>query len=143
MLTESIPQFNLSELQWYTINADDIQHVYDNSTHVVDIKLVRVLRDVAQDIDDYMYTNIQDWMVQHQFWNYMKDVEWWQQLQFVSAILGALCWVIAIAIYCCYKHKIIATNLGSQKLEDFELIKIMRTRAEAAPTLPPHVESQF
>ena len=31
-------------------------------------------------------------------------------------------------------------NLGSRKLEDFDLIKTMPTKAHAAPTLPPHVE---
>ena len=33
-----------------------------------------------------------------------------------------------------------ATILGSQKLEDFDLIKTMPTKAHAVPTLPPHVE---
>ena len=35
---------------------------------------------------------------------------------------------------------IIATILGSQKLENFNLIKTMPTKAHAAPTLLPHVE---
>ena len=35
---------------------------------------------------------------------------------------------------------IIATILGSQKLEDFDLIKTMPTKAHAAPMLLPHVE---
>ena len=88
-----------------------------------------------------MYTNIAEWTVaQHQFWTYMKDVEWWQQAQFVVAILGALCWIVAILICCCYKHMIIATILGSQKLEELDLIKTMPTKAHAAPMLPPHVE---
>ena len=34
----------------------------------------------------------------------------------------------------------IATILSSQKLEEFDLVKTMPTRAEAAPTLPPHVK---
>ena len=70
----------------------------------------------------------------------MKDAEWWQQVQFVSAILGALCWIVAILICCCYKCMIIATILGSQKLEYFNLIKTVPTKAHAAPTLLPHVE---
>ena len=88
-----------------------------------------------------MYTNIAEWMIaQCQFWTYMKDAEWWQQVQFILAILGALCWIVAILICCCYKHMIIATILGSQKLEDFDLIKTMPTKAHAAPMLPPHME---
>ena len=35
---------------------------------------------------------------------------------------------------------IIATILSSQKLEEFEIVKSIPTRVEAAPTLPPHVE---
>ena len=35
---------------------------------------------------------------------------------------------------------IIATIFGSQKLEDFEIIKAMSTRVEVTPTLPSHVE---
>ena len=88
-----------------------------------------------------MYTNIAEWMIALcQFWTYMKDAEWLQQVQFISAILRALCWIVAILIFCCYKHMIIATILGSQKLEDFDLIKTMPTKAHAVPLLPPHVE---
>ena len=89
----------------------------------------------------YMYTNIAEWTIaQRQVWMYMKDAEWWQQVQFVSAILRALCWIVAILICCCYKHMIIATILGSQKQEDLDLIKTMPTKVHAAPTLLPHVE---
>ena len=35
---------------------------------------------------------------------------------------------------------IIATILSSQKLEEFDLVKTVPTKVEAAPTLPPHVE---
>ena len=35
---------------------------------------------------------------------------------------------------------IIATILGSQKLEEFDLIKTMPTKVHAAPTLPPNVD---
>ena len=35
---------------------------------------------------------------------------------------------------------IIATILGSQKLEELDLIKTMPTKAHAVPMLPPHVE---
>ena len=31
MLTEDIPQFNLSELQWYHVTDDDVPHVYNNA----------------------------------------------------------------------------------------------------------------
>ena len=79
-------------------------------------------------------------IAQCQFWTYMKDVEWWQQVQFVSAILGALCWIVTILICFCYKHRIIAAILGSQKLEDFDLIKTLPTKAHAAPTLLLHVK---
>ena len=141
MLTEDIPQFNLPELQWYCVTDDDVPHVYNNALKVVDVELTKFLYDVAQGIDDYMYTNIAEWMIaQCQFWTYIKNSEWWQQVQFVSAILRALCWIVAILICCCYKCMIIATILGSQKLEDFDLIKTMPTKAHAAPTLPPHVE---
>ena len=71
----------------------------------------------------------------------MHDAEWWQKVQFVAAILGALCWIVAILICCCYKCMIIATILGSQKLEEFDLIKTMPTKVHAAPTLPLNVDS--
>ena len=75
-LTEDIPQFNLPELQWYRVNDDDVPHVYNNTSNVVDVELTKSLSNVAQGIDDYMYTNIAEWMIaQHQFWTYMKDVE--------------------------------------------------------------------
>ena len=35
---------------------------------------------------------------------------------------------------------IIATILGSQKLEEFDLIKTMPTKVHAAPTLPPNID---
>ena len=141
MLTEDIPQFNLPELQWYLVTDDDVPHVYNNALNVVDVELTKFLYNVTEGIDDYMYTNIAEWMVaQHQFWMYMKDAEWWQQVQFVAAILGPLCWIVAILICCCYKHMIIVTILGSQKLEDFDLIKTTPTKAHAAPMLPPNVE---
>ena len=141
MLTEDIPQFNLPELQWYWVTDDDVPHVYNNASNVVDVELTKFLSDVAQGINDYMYTNIAEWMIaQCQFWTYMRDAEWWQQVQFVLAILRALCWIVAILICCCYKCMIIATILGSQKVEDFDLIKTVPTKAHSAPMLPPHME---
>ena len=87
-----------------------------------------------------MYTNIAEWTIaQHQFWTYMHDAEWWQKVQFVAAILGALCSIVAILICCYYKRLIIVTILGSQ-LEEFDLIKTMPTKAHAAPTLPLNVD---
>ena len=58
MLTEDIPQFNLPELQWYCVKEDEVPHVYSNTLNVVDVELTEFLYDVAQGIDDYMYTNI-------------------------------------------------------------------------------------
>ena len=102
MLTEDIPQFNLPELEWYHVTDDNVPYVYNNVSNVVDVELTKFLYDVAQGINDYMYTNIAEWTIaQHQFWTYMKDVEWWQQVQFVAVILGALCWIVAILICCC------------------------------------------
>ena len=142
MLTEDIPQFNLPELKWYGINKDDVPHVYSNTSDVVDVELTEFLYDVAQGIDDYMYTNVAEWTVaQREFWTYKKDAEWWQQVQFISAILGALCWVVAILICCCYKRMIIATILGSQQLGELDLVKTMPTKAQAAPTLPSEIKS--
>ena len=103
-------------------------------SNVVDVELMEFLYDVVQGIDDYMYTNIVEWTIaQHQFWTYMHDAEWWQKVQFVAVILGALCWIVTILICCCYKCMIIATILGFKKLEEFDLIKTMPTKAHAAP----------
>ena len=78
MLTEDIPQFNLPELQWYRVTNDDVPHVYNNASNAVDVELTKFLSNVAQGIDDYMYTNVAAWTIaQHQFWMYMKDSEWW------------------------------------------------------------------
>ena len=141
MLTENIPQFNLPELKWFRVSEDDVPHVYNNVSNVVDVELTEFLYDVVQGIDNYMYTNIVEWTIaQCQFWTYMHDAEWWQKVQFVAAILIALCWIVAILICCCYKRMIIATILGSQKLEEFDLIKTMPMKAHAAPTLPPNVD---
>ena len=75
MLTEDIPQFNLPELQWYRVTDDDVPHVYNNASNAVEVEL---LSNVAQGIDDYMYTNVAAWTIaQRQFWIYMKDAEWW------------------------------------------------------------------
>ena len=131
----------MPELKWYRVLEEDILHVYNNASNVVDIELTEFLYDVVQGIDNYMYTNIVEWTIaQCQFWTYMHDAEWWQKVQFVAAILGALCWIVAILICCCYKRMIIATILGSQKLEEFDLIKTMPTKVHAAPTLPPNVD---
>ena len=88
-LTEDIHQFNLPQLKWYCVNDDNVSHVYNNASNVIDVELTKFLYSVAQGIDDYMYTNIAEWMVaHHQFWMYMKDAEWWQQVQFVVQFMG-------------------------------------------------------
>ena len=88
-LTEDIPQFNLPQLKWYCVNDDNVSHVYNNASNVIDVELTKFLYSVVQGIDDYMYTNIAEWMVaHHQFWMYMKDAEWWQQVQFVVQFVG-------------------------------------------------------
>ena len=140
-LTEDIPRLNLPELQWYTPTEEELQRVYNNTAPVVDVKLTKFLGDIKDNIDDWRYTDIEEWVIaQKKFYTYMKEGEWWQRMQFISAILGALCWVVAILLCVCYKKMIITTILSSQKLEEFDLVKTIPTKAEAAPTLPSHVE---
>ena len=140
-LTEDIPRLNLPELQWYTPSEEELQRVYDNTASIVDVELSRFLGDIKDSIEEWRYTDIEEWVIaQKRFTTFMKEGEWWQHMQFVTAILGALCWIVAILICICYKKMIIATILSSQKLEEFDLVKTVPTRAEAAPTLPPHVE---
>ena len=86
-------------------------------------------------------TDIEEWVIaQKQFTTFMKEGEWWQRMQFVTAILGTLCWIVTILLCMCYKKMIIATILSLQKLEEFKIIKSIPTHVEAAPTLPPHVD---
>ena len=107
---------------------------------VVNVKLSRFLEDIKDSIDELRYTDIEEWVIaQKQFTTFIKEGEWWQRMQFVTAILGTLCWIVAILLCLCYKKMIIATILSSQKLEEFELVKSIPMRAEDAPTLPPHV----
>ena len=108
---------------------------------MVDVELTRFLEDIKDNIDEWRYTNIEEWVIaQKQFTTFMKEGEWWQRMQLVTAIIGTLCWVFAILLCVCYKKMIIATILSSQKLEEFEIIKSIPTCVEAAATLPPHVE---
>ena len=140
-LTVNVLRFNLPELQWYENSKEDMPSIYDSSVPVIDVELVRFLEDVSDQIEDYGYTDIEEWVIaQRQFANYMKEGEWWQRMQFVTAILGTLCWIVAIAICCCYKKLIITTILSSQRLEEFELIKTIPPGVDAAATLQPHIE---
>ena len=61
-------------------------------------------------------------------------------MQFVSAILGMLCWVSIFAIYCRYKKTFIDTILASQQLDEWQIIKTVPIKAEAGPTLRPDVQ---
>ena len=136
-LIEDVPRFNLPELQWYVNAKEDMPNIYDNSVPVIDVELTRFLEDVTEKIEEYRYMDIEEWVIaQRQF---MKEGKWWQRIQFMTAILGALCWVVVIALCCCYKKLIIAMILSSQRLEEFELIKAMPSGADAAPTLSPHI----
>ena len=140
-LTQDIPKLNLPKLKWYIPTEEELQRVYDNTAPVIDMELSRFLEDIRDNIEDRRYTDIEEWVIaQQQFFTYMKEGEWWQRMQFVLAILGALCWIVAILLCVCYKKMIIATILSSQKLEEFDLVKTVPTKADAAPTLPPHVQ---
>ena len=70
----------------------------------------------------------------------MKDAEWWQRMQFVSAILGMLCWVSIFVICCRYKKTIIATTLALQQLDEWQIVKTVPIKAEAGPTPRPDVQ---
>ena len=70
----------------------------------------------------------------------MKDAEWWQQMQFISAILGMLCWILIFIICCRYKKTIIATILALQQLDKWQIVKTVPIKAEAGPTLRPDVQ---
>ena len=60
---------------------EDVPHVYNNASNVVNVELTEFLYDVAQGIDNYMYTNIAEWTIaQCKFWTYMHDAEWWQKV---------------------------------------------------------------
>ena len=98
-LTEDIPKLNLPELQWYTPTEAELQRVYDNTALVVDVELSRFLKDIKDNIDERRYTDIEEWVIaQQQFFTYMKEGEWWQRMQFISALLGTLCWIVAILL---------------------------------------------
>ena len=61
-------------------------------------------------------------------------------MQFVSAILGMLCWLSIFVICCRYKKTIIATILALQQLDEWQIVKTVPIKAEAGPTLRPDVQ---
>ena len=61
-------------------------------------------------------------------------------MQFVSAILGMLCWVLIFVICCRYKKTIIGTILALQQLDEWQIVKTVPIKAEAGPTLRPDVQ---
>ena len=70
----------------------------------------------------------------------MKDAEWWQRMQFISAILGMLCWVSIFVICCRYKKTILGTIVALQQLDEWQIVKMVPIKAEAGPTLRPDVQ---
>ena len=73
-LTEDIPRLNLLELQWYKPNEAELQRVYDSTAPVVDIELTRFLEDIKDNIDEWRYTDIEEWVIaQKQFTTYIKE----------------------------------------------------------------------
>ena len=140
-LSEDIPTYNLPTLNWFPIDQNEFENVYDTGTPVVEVSLINMLKDVSEDIEERIYRNTEEWLIaQRDFYTYMKEAEWWQMMQIICAVLGALCWIAAIAILCCYKRMIIATILGSKQLDEYEMVKSIPQGANAAPTLPPHVQ---
>ena len=100
-----------------------------------------MLEDISEDIEERIYRNTEEWLIaQQDFYTYMKEAEWWQMMQIICAVLAALCWIVAILILCCYKCMDIATILGSQQLDEYQMVKSIPQGANAAPTLPPHVQ---
>ena len=61
-------------------------------------------------------------------------------MQFISAILGMLCWVSIFVICCRYKKTIIGTILASQQLDEWQIIKTVPIKAEAGLTLRPDIQ---
>ena len=93
-LTEDVPRLNLPELQWYKPSEEELQRVYNSTAPVVDVELTRFLEDIKDNIDEWRYTDIEEWVIaQKQFTTYIREGEWWQRMQFVTAILGTLCWI--------------------------------------------------
>ena len=119
-LTENIPQYNLPDLQWYQTLENQLPNVYDKGTAVVQVDLIDKIHDVTTDTKECMYRSNEEFlMAQWIFQNYMKDVEWWQRMQFVSVILGMLCWVSLFVICCRYKKTIIGTIIALQQLDEW------------------------
>ena len=140
-LTEEIPQYNLPDLQWFQTVENQLPNVYDTGTAVVQVDLIDMMQDVTTDTKELMFRSNEEFlMAQQKFKNYMKDAEWWQQMQFVSAILGTLCWIAIFVICCRYKKTIIGTILDSQQLDEWQIVKTVPIKAEARPTLRPDVQ---
>ena len=77
-----------------------------------------------QNTKEQMYRSNEEFLlVQQNFQNYMAHAEWWQQMQFITAILGTLCWLAIFVICCRYKKTIIATILASQQLDKLQMVK--------------------
>ena len=140
-LTEDIPQYNLPDLQWFQTIENEMPNVYDSGMAVVQVDLIDMMQDVTTDNKECMYHSNEEFlMAQQKVKNYMRDAEWWQRMQFVSAKLGMLCWVSIFVICCRYKKTIIATILALQQLDEWQIVKMVPIKAEAGPTLKPDVQ---
>ena len=100
-----------------------------------------MLNDVTKETKEQMYrSNDEFLMAQQNFLTYMSDAEWWQQMQIISAFIGALCWIAIFVICCRYKKTIIGTILASHKLDEWQMVKTVPMKAEVAPTLHPDIQ---
>ena len=91
-LSEDIPTYNLPTLNWFPIDQNEFENVYDTGTPVVEVSLINMLKDVSEDIEERIYRNTEEWLIaQRDFYTYMRQAEWWQMMQIICAVLGALC----------------------------------------------------
>ena len=89
MLTKNIPQYNLPDLNWYEPKMAEFDNIFNSGTAVVDVSLINMLNDVTAEMKEQMYRSNEEFLMsQRNFQNYMAEAEWWQQMQFVTAILG-------------------------------------------------------
>ena len=59
-------------LNWFPIDKNEFENVYDTGTPVVEVSLINMLEDVSEDIEERIYRNTEEWLIaQRDFYVHM------------------------------------------------------------------------
>ena len=134
-LLEYVPQYEFDPLSWFQY-SDTRNTILDQENSEITTELLGVLQHVVQDTPHQIYRNTMEWnLAQNDFQTFITEAEYWQRVEFISAMIGPLTLIIVVIALILHKKIVFSALLSANVFDEYEIVKTVQ-KVHGAPTTP-------